>query len=113
MFSISGIRHPEELSFCKPLEPAHLKHNYKDINNKKNKDSNGKIPADTNTFIHSQSPTGSNGSLDKTISSPLMCAPGVSKNPKSPISKPAITVSQYLVFSFFNEIKHVGNNLLT
>ncbi|CAA9994929.1 unnamed protein product [Nesidiocoris tenuis] len=86
-----GIRHPEELSFCKPLEPAHLKHNYKDINNKKNKDSNGKIPADTNTFIHSQSPTGSNGSLDKTISSPLMCAPGVSKNPKSPISKPAIT----------------------
>ncbi|KAF6216758.1 hypothetical protein GE061_001107 [Apolygus lucorum] len=86
-----GIRHPEELSFCKPLESAHLKHNYKDtLSNRKNKDANGKIPSDTNTFIHGQSPSGSNGSLDKAIS-PLMCAPGVSKNPKSPISKPALT----------------------
>lgn len=24
-----GIRHPEELSFCKPLEPNHLKYNFK------------------------------------------------------------------------------------
>ena len=23
-----GIRHPEELSLCKPLEPEHLKENY-------------------------------------------------------------------------------------
>ena len=30
-----GIRHPEELSFCKPLELAHLKNNYHDIDKKK------------------------------------------------------------------------------
>jgi kindlin 2 len=28
-----GLRHPEELSLCKPLEPYHLKYNYKDMPN--------------------------------------------------------------------------------
>lgn len=45
-----GIRHPEELSFCKPLEPNHLKYNYKDMPKKKS-EQNGHLPPDTNTFI--------------------------------------------------------------
>ncbi|EEB19040.1 conserved hypothetical protein [Pediculus humanus corporis] len=71
-----GIRHPEELSFCKPLESNHLKHNLKDLNNKrKNHENiqNGQIPSDTNTFIATEAHNGSNGSLDKN--SPYMCAP--------------------------------------
>ncbi|XP_014243585.1 unc-112-related protein-like [Cimex lectularius] len=84
-----GIRHPEELSFCKPLEQSHLKQNLQDLlTHKKIKDVNGKIPADTNTFVANYS--GSNGSLDQAV--PPMCSPGVSKNFKSsPISKPAVT----------------------
>ncbi|XP_014209103.1 unc-112-related protein isoform X1 [Copidosoma floridanum] len=72
-----GIRHPEELSFCKPLEPNHLKYNLKDMPLKKkteNQKNGHYVPADTNTFIAtSQSPQGSTGSLDR--SSPFMCAP--------------------------------------
>lgn len=36
-----GLRHPEELSFSKPLEPSHLKYNYGDIRSK-SKTQNGK-----------------------------------------------------------------------
>ncbi|KAL1461446.1 hypothetical protein WDU94_013345 [Cyamophila willieti] len=70
-----GIRHPEELSFCKPLEPHHLKHNLKDLLAKKShREHNGSLPADTNTFIANGSPAGSQGSLDKSYP-PFMCAP--------------------------------------
>ncbi|KAK9497256.1 hypothetical protein O3M35_004609 [Rhynocoris fuscipes] len=94
-----GIRHPEELSFCKPLEAHHLKHNYTYVNSKKGKEANGRIngvgggsPApDTNTFVSGVSPSGSTGSLDMN-SPPLMCGPPISKTPRaSPISKPAVT----------------------
>jgi len=83
-----GIRHPEELSFCKPLEPNHLKYNLKDLPNKKHMNgTNGKIPQDTNTFIANQSPAGSTGSLDKT--QPFLCAPVTPKHYTStPISSP-------------------------
>ncbi|KAK7788445.1 hypothetical protein R5R35_006978 [Gryllus longicercus] len=88
-----GMRHPEELSFCKPLEANHLKYNLKDMpcNKKRNSDNRSKnsIPADTNTFIASHSPSGSTGSLDKT-NPPLMCAP-VTPNrhqTSTPISSP-------------------------
>lgn len=90
-----GIRHPEELSFCKPLDPNHLKHNHTYVGNKKNKDVNGKssigsIPPDTNTFVSGVSPSGSTGSLD--MNPPLMCGPPIAKTPRaSPISKPAVT----------------------
>ncbi|KAH1000590.1 hypothetical protein HUJ04_012897 [Dendroctonus ponderosae] len=71
-----GIRHPEELSFCKPLEPNHLKFNYKHLPKKKQETNgvqkNGHLPPDTNTFIANSSPAGSTGSLDN---SPFMCAP--------------------------------------
>lgn len=94
----TGIRHPEELSFCKPLDANHLKHNHTYVSNKKNKDVNGKsitgsgIAPDTNTFVSGVSPSGSTGSLD--MNAPLMCGPPIAKTPKaSPISKPAITVS--------------------
>ncbi|RZF45048.1 hypothetical protein LSTR_LSTR002009 [Laodelphax striatellus] len=83
-----GIRHPEELSFCKPLEPCHLKCNFKDMqSNKKHKEMNGSKPADTNTFIGNHSPAGSNHSLDKTP--PFMCAPISPRHATStPISSP-------------------------
>lgn len=88
-----GIRHPEELSFCKPLEPSHLKYNLKDLPTKKKienqKNGHWNVPADTNTFIPaSQSPRGSTGSLDQ--SSPFMCAPVTpsNRNHSTPISSP-------------------------
>ncbi|XP_034176930.1 unc-112-related protein isoform X2 [Osmia lignaria lignaria] len=88
-----GIRHPEELSFCKPLEPNHLKYNLKDLPAKKKiehqKNGHWNVPADTNTFIPvSQSPRGSTGSLDQ--SSPFMCAPVTpnNRNHSTPISSP-------------------------
>ncbi|KAK6638924.1 hypothetical protein RUM43_007194 [Polyplax serrata] len=79
-----GIRHPEELSFCKPLEQNHLKYNLKDLNNKrKNHENlhNGQIPSDTNTFIATEAHNGSNGSLDRH--SPYMCAPVTPNKPGS------------------------------
>jgi len=90
---LAGIRHPEELSFCKPLEPNHLKYNLKDLPTKKKvehqKNGHWNVPADTNTFIPaSQSPRGSTGSLDQ--SSPFMCAPVTpnNRNHSTPISSP-------------------------
>lgn len=92
-----GIRHPEELSFCKQLEPNHMKYNLKDLPVKKKienqKNGHWNVPADTNTFIPvSQSPRGSTGSLDQ--SSPFMCAPVTpnNRNHSTPISSP-ISVS--------------------
>ncbi|XP_045460943.1 unc-112-related protein-like [Harmonia axyridis] len=71
-----GIRHPEELSFCKPVESHHLKCNYKEWPKKKLENGvqkNGHhLAPDTNTFIASSSPGGSTGSLDKP---PFLCAP--------------------------------------
>lgn len=67
-----GIRHPEELSLCKPLEPNHLKFNYKEMPKRKQENGTHRAPPDTNTFIANQNSDGSNGSLDKT---PIMCAP--------------------------------------
>ncbi|KAL3288346.1 hypothetical protein HHI36_002794 [Cryptolaemus montrouzieri] len=72
-----GIRHPEELSFCKPLEHHHLKCNYKEWPKKKlengvQKNGHLSLPPDTNTFIANSSPGGSTGSLDKP---PFLCAP--------------------------------------
>lgn len=99
IFFLSGIRHPEELSLCKPLESNHLKYNLKDLpGNKKNREMNGStpkhIPADTNTFISNQSPGGSTSSLDK--SQPFLCAPVTPKHYSStPISSPMGTVCIY------------------
>ncbi|XP_026819935.1 unc-112-related protein-like [Rhopalosiphum maidis] len=77
-----NIRHPEELSLSKPLEPYHLKHNMKEMQY-----NGGQTPsADTNSFaINSHSPSGSTGSLDMT-SSPFICAP--LKHHSTPISSP-------------------------
>ncbi|KAF5274387.1 hypothetical protein FQA39_LY07267 [Lamprigera yunnana] len=90
-----GVRHPEELSFCKPLESNHLKYNYKENLRKKSEQNtphkNGVAPIpppDTNTFI--PSPVGSTGSLDK---SPFMCAPVTPQKPLSstPLNSPGNT----------------------
>lgn len=91
-----GIRHPEELSLCKPLEPYHLKYNYKDTPKKKLENGttrNGQLAADTNTFIANSSPDGSTGSLDK---SGFMCAPVTPSKPppsSTPVSSPMSNVS--------------------
>lgn len=88
-----GIRHPEEMSFCKPLEPYHLKHNYKDVPKKKYEHNgttrNGghpaNLPPDTNTFIANSSPDGSTGSLDKSA---FLCAPVTPTRPPPASSTP-------------------------
>lgn len=94
------IRHPEELSFAKPLETNHLKYNFKDLPKKKEHNGlarNGHTypQADTNTFIPNQSPDGSTGSLDKP-SNAFMCAPVTphrSPAASTPISSPVTPVS--------------------
>lgn len=86
-----GIRHPEELSFSKPLEPSHLKCNLKDLSNRKKQSEhihNGHSPADTNTFIPNGSQNGSTNSLDKN-SPGYLCAPVTPiKQSSTPIGSP-------------------------
>uniref|UniRef100_A0A182R680 PH domain-containing protein n=1 Tax=Anopheles funestus TaxID=62324 RepID=A0A182R680_ANOFN len=93
-----GIRHPEELSLCKPLEPMHLKKNYADLAKKKipiEQNGNGRdyihLPPDTNTFIPvaAQNLNGSNGSLDGPVNhGPFSCAPVPNSHFSTP--KPAL-----------------------
>lgn len=59
---LPGIRHPEELSLCYPLEPSHLKQNYQNL--KEAKRIKSTHPADTNTFIAAT--RGSSNSLDRS-----------------------------------------------
>ncbi|ODN02153.1 hypothetical protein Ocin01_04534 [Orchesella cincta] len=104
-----GVRHPEELSFCRPLLPEHLKQNYQQVRNRKishaEEMSRGRspLPPDTNTFIATAS---SNGSMysrhnNSTVSSSssgssgggygerFLCAPvRSSSNKNTPISSP-------------------------
>ncbi|KAI4469010.1 fermitin 2-related [Holotrichia oblita] len=85
-----GIRHPEEISLCTPLEPNHLKYNFKELPRKKIDNTlqkNGQLAPDTNTFIPTHSPSGSNCSLDKTQ---FLCAPVTPRGPpaSTPISSP-------------------------
>jgi kindlin 2 len=96
-----GMRHPEELSLCKPLEAAHLKKNFSEYPKRKllveqNGNSHYLQPApDTNTFIptHSNSFHASNGSLDGPPNGgPFFCAPMPSPKPPqsiTPISSPS------------------------
>lgn len=78
-----GIRHPEELSFCKQLESQHLKKNFSSFPKAKfqaNEYEHSRDyispAADTNSFIptHSTLLTASNGSLDSP-NGPFSCAP--------------------------------------
>jgi kindlin 2 len=98
-----GMRHPEELSLCKPLEAAHLKKNFSEYPKRKllvgeqNGNSRGEYlqPApDTNTFIptHSNNFHESNGSLDAPHNGQFFCAPMPSPKPSqavTPISSPS------------------------
>ncbi|CAG9105788.1 hypothetical protein JYU34_018920 [Plutella xylostella] len=56
-----GIRHPEELSLCIPLEPSHLKQNYQSLKEVKRR---GNMSPATNNFIGMT--RGSSNSLDKS-----------------------------------------------
>ncbi|XP_013115846.1 unc-112-related protein [Stomoxys calcitrans] len=70
------IRHPEELSLCKPLEAEHLKKNYGKYPQKNGSGYLQPAP-DTNSFIPNNSAYkgGSSGSLDRTQNGNLLCAP--------------------------------------
>nr|CAH7760202.1 unnamed protein product [Callosobruchus chinensis] len=110
-----GIRHPEELSFSKPLESHHLKYNYLDTPKKRlcepaapqpHPARNGHVPADTNTFIASGSPAGSTGSLDKSpfvCVTPGRCAPIAS----TPVNSPSVN-SSTLKRNGFGSNGHLG-----
>jgi len=81
-----GIRHPEEISFAKPLSSDDLKKNYSEKQmKKKSATKNGAVTADTNTFIANRSHNSSNGSLDRSAHhNTLPHTPN-----KTPISSPA------------------------
>ncbi|XP_046971165.1 unc-112-related protein [Vanessa cardui] len=66
-----GIRHPEELSLCYPLEPSHLKQNYQNLKEAK-KIKSVQAP-DTNTFIAAT--RGSSNSLDRSLACPATPPP--------------------------------------
>lgn len=88
------IRHPEELSLCKPLEQDHLKKNFSQFPNKKIPiaEPNGTTylqPApDTNSFIPINSYNGSNCSLDKSHNDNFLCAPVAPSYPTTPRRQP-------------------------
>ncbi|KAJ2953155.1 hypothetical protein O0L34_g727 [Tuta absoluta] len=66
-----GIRHPEELSLCYPLEPSHLKQNYQNL--KEAKRIKSSHAPDTNTFIAAT--RGSSNSLDRSNGCPATPPP--------------------------------------
>lgn len=109
-----GIRHPEELSFAKPLESDDLRYNYREresiTSHKKRSAAN--TSADTNTFIghHGNSTHSSNNSLDN-IKATSGCTPvlpntTINRSPApvpTPISSP-VNVSlayTYIVYTLF------------
>lgn len=72
----TGIRHPEELSLCKPLDPDDLKQNFQDTALKRRppqptKEAQTGERIDTNTFVSGSGTMGrqyhSNGSLNGTM----------------------------------------------
>lgn len=97
-----GIRHPEELSLCKPLEANDLKRNFVDQPKKKVVavvEQNGHTkyeyinpPLDTNTFIptHAKHMNGSNGSLNNSTNGQFLCAP-IPPPPPTPYRQNQIT----------------------
>ncbi|RZC37643.1 hypothetical protein BDFB_009730 [Asbolus verrucosus] len=113
-----GMRHPEELSLCKPLEPNHLKYNYKEMPKKKVENETAKngpsrLPPDTNTFIANSSPDGSTGSLDKGT---FMCAPVTPSKPppsSTPISTPTGNTGTWGRQGFASDSNGFSPNLTT
>ncbi|EFA07132.1 unc-112-related protein isoform X1 [Tribolium castaneum] len=113
-----GIRHPEELSLCKPLEPCHLKYNYNSMPKKKvengvAKNGHPNLPPDTNTFIANSSPDGSTGSLDK---SGFMCAPVTPSRPppsSTPVSSPVGNTGSWGRQVYNSETNGYSPNLTT
>jgi len=87
-----GIRHPEELSLSKPLEPEHLKQNYQETVMRRKpppptKEGNKGERIDTNTFVMQNGDySRSNGSLNGTLRTPK--TPTLQKNGKGYHSNP-------------------------
>lgn len=101
----TGIRYPEELSFCKPLSSDDLKQNYSEKQMKKKSSTttvkNG-TPADTNSFIANRSHNTSNGSLERSQHHPH--SPG-----RTPISSPVTCLFNVVEEKVYNLThKHIG-----
>jgi len=69
-----GLRHPEELSLCKPLDPEHLRMNYQEVMMRRRpppptKEGNNGERIDTNTFV-SNTGTLSHKSPHNTLKTP-------------------------------------------
>ncbi|XP_037936190.1 unc-112-related protein-like [Teleopsis dalmanni] len=127
------IRHPEEMSLCKPLEQEHIKKNFSNYPQKKIPiaEPNGTTylhPApDTNSFIPINSAyNGSNGSLDKSHNDNFLCAPvspyattprrtGNGTAPGTPIGSPTGTWKQssngYATFDSSSSLGDFQENL--
>ena len=103
-----GIRHPEELSLSKPLEPEHLKQNYQETVMRRKpppptKEANTGERIDTNTFILSNGDySRSNGSLNGTLRSPRTPST-LPKNGKgyhsNPVSKFQANLTSFFCFN--------------
>merc|ERR1719402_462964 len=70
-----GLRHPEELSLCKPLDPEHLRMNYQEVMMRRRppaptKEGNNGERIDTNTFV-SNTGTLSTKSPHNTMKTPV------------------------------------------
>jgi len=90
-----GVRHPEELSFAKPLESEDLRYNYREKETSKKKSSVATAIADTNTFIahqpHGNSTHSSTSSLDAKGTSG--CTPVVPHSSRSPAHNNSTPIS--------------------
>jgi len=81
-----GLRHPEELSLCKPLDPEHLKQNYQEVMMRRRpapltKDVNAGERIDTNTFV---SQTGTLRSPHTSMNTPTSTLRTPKQNGNSP-----------------------------
>ncbi|XP_059058250.1 unc-112-related protein-like isoform X2 [Achroia grisella] len=85
-----GIRHPEELSLCYPLEQSHLKQNYQNLKQAKSIKSN---QPDTNTF--NPIVRGSSNSLDRSNGPCPATPPPPRSSSATPIAQQNGTLRRY------------------
>merc|ERR1719244_763918 len=75
-----GLRHPEELSLCKPLDPEHLRQNYQEVMMRRRpppptKEGNTGDRLDTNTFVSSNGTLNPGKSPHGTLRTPTKGSP--------------------------------------
>jgi len=109
MCRLHGLRHPEELSLCKPLDPEHLKQNYQEVMMRRRpavptKEIHSGERIDTNTFV---SQTG-------TLRSPGHATPNSTlRTPKTPRQSPQGTLQNGNYSPYSNGHSYVSGRPLT